>query len=74
MECGVVILTRSAKWSKIKAWGLKIMRKSGLKKAANAVARKLAVIMLRMWQEKKGFIYGKQKKKIANEKPVLALV
>jgi len=33
VEAGVVILTRSKKWSRLKAWRLKIMRKKGLKKA-----------------------------------------
>ncbi len=63
VECATVILTRTSGWTKLKAWGLKIMRKSGLKKAAAAVARKLAIIMLRMWQEKKGFIWGEKKEK-----------
>lgn len=48
MEAGFVIITRSTKWSKLKAWGMKLMRKHGLKKAALAVGRKLAVIMHRM--------------------------
>ncbi len=61
VEAGVVILTRSKKWSKLKAWGLKIMRKKGLKKAALAVGRKLAVIMHRMMIENKQFIYGEPK-------------
>lgn len=61
VEAGVVILTRSKKWSKLKAWGLKIMRKKGLKKAAVAVGRKLAVIMHRMMLEEKDFIYGEPK-------------
>jgi transposase len=61
VEAGVVILTRSKKWSKLKAWGLKIMRKKGLKKAALAVGRKLSVIMHRMMSEKKEFIYGEPK-------------
>ena len=61
VEAGVVILTRSKKWSKLKAWGLKIMRKKGLKKAAVAVGRKLAVIMHRMMLEEKEFIYGEPK-------------
>jgi transposase len=60
-EAGIVILTRSKKWSKLKAWGLKIMRKKGLKKAAVAVGRKLAVIMHRMMLEEKDFIYGEPK-------------
>jgi len=61
VEAGIVILTRSKKWSKVKAWGLKIMRKKGLKKAALAVGRKLAVIMHRMMIEQKEFIYGEPK-------------
>lgn len=61
VEAGIVILTRSRKWSKLKAWGLKIMRKKGLKKAAVAVGRKLAVIMHRMMLEEKDFIYGEPK-------------
>ena len=61
VEAGIVILTRSKKWSKLKAWGLKIMRKKGLKKAAVAVGRKLAVIMHRMMLEEKDFIYGELK-------------
>jgi hypothetical protein len=60
-EAGIVLLTRSKKWSKVKAWGLKIMRKKGLKKAALAVGRKLSVIMHRMLIEQKDFIYGEPK-------------
>lgn len=61
-EAGLVCLTRSKKWSKVKAWGLKIMRKHGAKKAAVAVGRKLAVIMHRMLLEKKDFMHGEEKK------------
>jgi len=57
-EAGVVVLTRSQKWSKLKAWGLKLMRKKGLKKASLAVGRKLAVIMHRMLLEQKEFVWG----------------
>lgn len=65
VECGVVILTRTAGWSRLKAWGLRIMKRSGVSKASVAVARKLAIIMLKMWQQKKGFIMGE--KKITNK-------
>ena len=60
-EAGLVILTRSQKWSKLKAWGLKLARKKGLKKAALAVGRKLSVIMHRMLIEEKEFIFGEKK-------------
>lgn len=48
VEAGMVILTRTQSWSKLKAWGLKIQRKHGSKKAAVAIGRKLAVLMHRM--------------------------
>ncbi len=56
-EAGLVVLTRSKKWSKLKAWGLKLMRKKGIKKASLAVGRKLAIIMHRMLTEQKEFIW-----------------
>jgi transposase len=48
-EAANVLLTRVEKWSALKAWGLRIAKRSGMKKARVAVARKLAVIMHRMW-------------------------
>jgi transposase len=57
-EAAVVLLSRSKKWSKLKAWGLKIQKKHGFKKACMAVGRKLAVIMHRMWIDKTNFVYG----------------
>ena len=37
------------KWSPLKAWGMKLAPRIGAKKACVAVARKLAIIMHRMW-------------------------
>ena len=49
-EAAGVLLTRVPKWSVLKAWGMKLAKRNGLlKKAKVAVARKLAVIMHRMW-------------------------
>ena len=48
-EAANTILSRMKKWSRLKAWGTKLMKRSGGKKAKVAVARKLAVIMHRMW-------------------------
>ncbi|MDX0480045.1 IS110 family transposase [Sinorhizobium medicae] len=48
-EAATTLLTRVEKWSALKAWGLRIAKKSGMKKAAVAVARKMAVIMHRLW-------------------------
>ena len=74
-EAAAVLLTRSKAWSKLKAWGLKMQRKHGFKKACVAVGRKLAVIMYRMWVDKTDFIYGepkaeKQKTEEGNRKPL----
>ena len=48
-EAAQVMLLRSAKWSWLKAWAMKIARHRGLKKAIVALARRLAVIMHRIW-------------------------
>src|SRR4030095_9225182 len=50
-EAANVPLTRVAKWSALKAWGIRLAKRSGLRKAKVAVARKLAVILHRMWIE-----------------------
>jgi transposase len=44
-EAATVILTRTQADSSLRAWGLRLREKIGFKRAAVAVARKLAVIM-----------------------------
>ena len=48
-EAAQIMLMRSAKWSWLKAWAMKIARHRGMKKAVVALARRLAVIMHRVW-------------------------
>jgi transposase len=48
-EAAQIMLVRSAKWSWLRAWAIKIARHRGMKKAIVALARRLAVIMHRMW-------------------------
>ena len=48
-EAAQSMLFRSAKWSWLKAWAMKIARHRGMKKAIVALARRLAVIMHRLW-------------------------
>ncbi len=50
-EAAGVLLTRVAHWSKLKAWGHRLWKRIGFKKAKVAVARKLAVILHRMWRD-----------------------
>jgi hypothetical protein len=42
------VLNRVAKWSALKAWGTRLRKRIGAKRATVAVARKLAVILHRM--------------------------
>ena len=53
-----VMLTRSRQWTAIRAWGVRIAKRSSLKKAKVAVARKLAVVMHRMWRDDAPFRWG----------------
>lgn len=64
-EAAVVLLTRTKTWSSLKAWGLKIQKKHGFKKAAVAVGRKLSIIMHRMMVTGESFKYGKHDAKAA---------
>ena len=43
------MLTRTTTWSSPKAWGMRLIKKKGRRRAVVAVARKLAVILHRMW-------------------------
>ena len=42
-------MLHSKKWSWLKAWAMQIARRRGKKKAIVALARRLAVIMHRIW-------------------------
>src|ERR1700745_48897 len=48
-EAAQSMLFHSTKWSWLKAWAMKIARHRGMKKAIVALARRLAVIMHRIW-------------------------
>ena len=50
-EAAGIILNRVSRWSTLKAWGTRLVRKIGHRKATVAVARKLAVILHRMWRD-----------------------
>ena len=50
-EAAHIMLVRLAKWCWLKAWAMKIARQRGIKKAIVALARRLAVIMHRIWVE-----------------------
>lgn len=60
-EAATSLLCRVQKWSALKAWGMSIRRRAGFKRAIVAVARKLAVIMHRMWLDGTEFSYSRSK-------------
>jgi transposase len=57
-EAAGVLLTRVPKWSALKAWGMRLAKRNGLRKAKVAVARKLAVILHRMWIDRTEFTWS----------------
>ena len=58
-EAAHTLLVRSKKWSGLRAWGIKIAKHRGMARARVAVARKLAVILHRMWSDGVAFRWGK---------------
>jgi transposase len=58
-EAAGVLLTRVPKWSALKAWGTRLAKRNGLCKAKVAIARKLAVILHRMWIDETEFNWSK---------------
>jgi transposase len=52
------LMTRTIGWSSLKAWGMNLMKTKGRRKAVVAVARKLAVILHRMWVDDEEFRWG----------------
>jgi transposase len=60
-EAANVLLTRVPKWSALKAWGIRLAKRNGLRKAKVAVARKLAVILHRMWIDGTEFNWSTKK-------------
>ena len=57
-EASLTMLTRSQKWSRLKAWGVRLAQRSSFRTACTAVARKLAIVMHRMWIDERNFAYG----------------
>ena len=59
-EAAQILLVRSTRWSWLKAWAMQIARRRGLKKAIVALARRLAVIMHRIWVDGTEFRWARQ--------------
>ena len=48
-EAAQTVLTQSQKWSWLKAWAMRVAQRRGMRRAIVALARRLAVILHRMW-------------------------
>ena len=57
-EAASVLLHRTERWSALKAWGVRLMKRVGAKKAKVAVARKIAVILHCIWTDGASFEWG----------------
>lgn len=60
-EAATVLLYRTKKWSALKAWGMKLAKRIGMKKAKVAIARKIAVILHCIWVDGTSFEWAQPK-------------
>lgn len=54
------MLMRSISWSRLKAWGVRLMKTKGRRRAVVAVARRIAVVLHRMWVDGAEFRLGSE--------------
>lgn len=57
-EAAIAIPTRIRRSFKLRLWGLRLAKKKGLKRAATAVARALAVLLHKIWVDGATFRHG----------------
>src|SRR5712671_6803869 len=58
-EAAQALLIHSGKWSWLKAWGVRVAQRRGMRRAIVAVARRLAVVLHRMWVDGTEFRWSK---------------
>ena len=56
-EAAHILLTRPIKGGALKSWAMRLAKRAGMKKAKVALARKLAVVLHRMWLNATAFDY-----------------
>ena len=59
-EAANALLTRVSRWSWLKRWGFEVLKRRGKMRAQVAVARRLAVIMHRMWLDGTDFRWQRE--------------
>lgn len=58
-EAAASLLLRHKKWTALKAWGMRIAKRTSMMNAIVAVARKLSIILHRLWIDGTDFIFAK---------------
>jgi transposase len=59
-EAATVLLGRVVRFSALKAWAMGVAKRQGMRKARVALARKLSVVLHRMWVDGKDFRWSKE--------------
>ena len=59
-EAAQVLLIRVKKWSWLKAWAMNVAKRHGIKKAIVALARRIAVVLHRMWVDGSDFRWTRE--------------
>jgi transposase len=59
-QAALALLTRTQHWSTLKAWGVTIAKRRGLRRAVVAVVRKLAIVMHRIWADGSEFRWSRE--------------
>jgi len=59
-EAAHILLTRAVRFSSLKRWALEVAKRRGMRRAKVALARKLAVILHRIWVEGTTFRWGRE--------------
>jgi len=59
-EAANILIQRVSRFSPLKAWAMRLVARRGMKKAIVATARKLAVIMTRIWRDGTTFALTKE--------------
>lgn len=58
-EAATTLLSRSRHWSALRSWGVRLAKRQGFKRARVAIARKIAIVMHRMWLNEESFRFTK---------------
>jgi transposase len=59
-EAAHILLTRAVRFSTLKRWAVEVAKRRGMRRAKVALARKLAVLLHRMWVEGTTFRWGRE--------------